>query len=95
VGVVFVLCQSLDLSAGTLSTPAAIAPWSRSGSPALFSKAWLSKAWRPGVPIRVLTAYAFQVVIAVNGEHHFPLLVFRHGLGAGLRFCRHLITIRL
>jgi hypothetical protein len=47
------------------------------------------------VPIRVLTAYAFQVVIAVNGEHHLPLLVFGHGLGAGLRFCRHLITIRL
>ena len=39
--------------------------------------------------------YPFEVVIAGSGEHHLPLLVFRHGLGAGLRFCRHLITIRL
>jgi hypothetical protein len=90
VGVVFVVGQSLDLSAGTLSTPAAVARWIRWGSTAPFSKARRSR-----VPIRVLTPYPFEVVIAGSGEHHLPLLVFRHGLGACLRFCRHLITIRL
>jgi hypothetical protein len=71
VGIVFVLGQSLDLSAGT----PAIAPWISWDRLLPFEGVAVESADRG--PHRRTPSRA----TAGSGEHHLPLLVFRHSLG--------------